>query len=202
MAPLVVIISGPPCTGKSTLAVPLAAELGLPLISRDGLKEALFNRLGWRDRSWSRQVGAASYDLLFHVLERLLQAGCSVCVESNFSPRLDDGTFRRLQQRCGFRTVQVQCMTEGEELCRRFQRRSESGERHPGHVDHLNYEEMRPVLETGRYDPLDLEGDVLWVDTTDLTSVDPEAIAAQIRALGGATGASSSASVNATSYCP
>lgn len=32
MSPLHVVVSGPPASGKSTLAAPLAAELGLPVV--------------------------------------------------------------------------------------------------------------------------------------------------------------------------
>lgn len=32
MSPLYVVVSGPPASGKSTLAAPLAAELGLPVV--------------------------------------------------------------------------------------------------------------------------------------------------------------------------
>ena len=43
--PLVLIISGPPCTGKTTLARRLATDLGLPLMCKDTIKEVLFERL-------------------------------------------------------------------------------------------------------------------------------------------------------------
>ena len=33
--PLVLIVSGPPCTGKTMLARKLAASLGLPLMTKD-----------------------------------------------------------------------------------------------------------------------------------------------------------------------
>ena len=40
-APLFVVVSGPPGSGKSAVAEPLARELGLPLIAKDTIKEAL-----------------------------------------------------------------------------------------------------------------------------------------------------------------
>jgi adenylate kinase family enzyme len=39
----VVLVSGAPGSGKTTIAVPLAAELGLPLLSKDIIKEQLFD---------------------------------------------------------------------------------------------------------------------------------------------------------------
>jgi predicted ATPase len=41
-----VLVTGPPGSGKTTLAVPLARRLELPLIAKDTIKEALFDALG------------------------------------------------------------------------------------------------------------------------------------------------------------
>ena len=49
--PLIIIL-GPPATGKTTLGRRLAADLRLPFLGRDDFKERLFDRLGCRDREW------------------------------------------------------------------------------------------------------------------------------------------------------
>ncbi len=49
---------------------------------------------------------------------------------------------------------------------------SESGERHPGHVDYLNYEEFKTTLNEGGYDILDIGGKVFEIDTTDFDKID------------------------------
>jgi predicted kinase len=61
---LLVIVSGAPGSGKTTLARRLGAALRLPLLLKDDLKEALYESLGADDREQSRQLGRASYDLL------------------------------------------------------------------------------------------------------------------------------------------
>ena len=45
-----IIVTGAPGTGKTTLALDLSRRLGLPVLSRDDLKERLFDRIGWKDR--------------------------------------------------------------------------------------------------------------------------------------------------------
>ena len=54
----------------------------------------------------------------------------------------------------------------------RFKQRSASTERYPGHRDHLNYDELRPIVSAGRTAPLSIGGAVLEVDTTNFDTVD------------------------------
>ncbi len=46
MTPLYVLVGGWPGSGKSTLSAALATELGLALLSKDAIKEALMDALG------------------------------------------------------------------------------------------------------------------------------------------------------------
>jgi predicted kinase len=41
-----VLVTGPPAAGKTTVARPLARCLALPLIGKDTIKEALFDAMG------------------------------------------------------------------------------------------------------------------------------------------------------------
>lgn len=69
-----VVVSGASGTGKTTLALPLAAELGLPLIAKDTIKEAMADVLGLGDIAWSRQLGAAAFEALFALAAEALSA--------------------------------------------------------------------------------------------------------------------------------
>ncbi len=108
--------------------------MGLPLITKDGIKEALLDRLGWDDPEMARRYGLASYDVLFHIAERIVQAGCSLIAESNFRREYDRDGFTALQERYRFRAIQVQCTADGAVLWQRFLKRDASGDRHPGHA--------------------------------------------------------------------
>ena len=180
--PLLVVIAGPPCTGKTTLGRRLAADLGVPFIAKDDIKERLFETLGWSDRTWSRKLGVASIAVLYDTLERILAAGCSCVAESVFRPEYDDERLRELCMRYGARPFQIQCVADGEALWRRWRERVESGARHPGHVELTMYEEVRPQLLRGRLDPLRLNGPLIEVDTTDFAAVDYDTLITAIRA--------------------
>lgn len=169
---LVIIVTGLPGTGKTTLARRLAADLELPFIHKDGIKETLFERLGWSDREWSRRLGSASYDLLYYFLDVELAAGRSAVVESNFSAQQDTPRFLALKDRHEFAPIQILCYASTEVVLERFRARAASPERHPGHVEAENMAEFEAALLRGRIEPLPIGGTVIEVDTTDFARVD------------------------------
>ncbi len=175
--PLVVIVTGPPGAGKTVLGRRLSEELSLPFIGKDDIKEILFETLGWKDRQWSIRLGAASFEILFHVLERQLAAGKSAVVETAFIPQYHTARFLGLQEAYGFEPVQILCTVDDQLLFQRFTRRIEAGERHPGHADHLTpYDQFAELLRERNYDALDIGGSLLEVDTTDFDAVDVEGL--------------------------
>ena len=62
-----VIVSGPPASGKSSLAPALATALDLPLLAKDVVKDALVDVLGAPDLSRSRELGRAAVHALLAV---------------------------------------------------------------------------------------------------------------------------------------
>jgi predicted kinase len=169
---LVIIISGPPCAGKTTVGKQLAEAFNLPFINKDEIKELLFERLGWSDRSWSKLLSLASYDLLFYFTESQLRVGNSLIVESNFNPTIDTRKFLDLKEKYGFVAFEIQCQTDGEVLLERFKQRADSGERHPGHVDQVTLSELGESLRKGRQPSLEIGGEVFTIDTTDFSTID------------------------------
>jgi predicted kinase len=186
MSNALVIVTGPPASGKTTLGRALAERLRMPFLYKDGIKETLFDTLGWSDREWSRKLGAATYALLFHLVEMELAAGRSLVVESNFDADRDGPRFLELRDRYGFRSVQVYCVADGAVLLERFRSRAETSARHPGHVEVANIAEFEQALLRGRLDPLPLDGLIIAVDTTSFAQVDVEAITRKVLAAIGA----------------
>ncbi len=162
-------MTGPPGAGKSTLARAVADELGLPLVAKDDVKEALFDTLGAHDVEESRRLGAAAWTLLFRTAGEILRAGGSLVVEGNFS---DAGEFARLPPA---RVVQLHLTAPEDVLMERYLQR----ERHPGHQTVAYAPEIRRRIRAGDWGPLDLPGTLLRVDTA-LTRPDVGALASRI----------------------
>jgi len=168
---ILLLVSGLPCTGKTYVAEQMSAHYKLPLFGKDLLKEALFDALGWKDREWSKKLGVASYSLLYKIIESELSAGQSCIIESNFNPSIDTQIFLELQKKYRFSTIIIQCEADGEVLYNRFKDRSESGNRHEGHRDHLNYDEFRESLLKGSLDVLDINAEVIKIETSDFSKL-------------------------------
>ena len=177
--PFLLIVSGLPCAGKTSIAERLAAELNLPLMTKDGIKEQLFNSLGWKDREWSRQLSRASVELLLYFTETQLSAGISFIIECNFQPDLAAPRLRAMQVKYAVVLFQIFCRADTETLYRRFEART--GTRHPGHADEQYLAEFHDLLDRTQQKALDLAGPVMVVDTTDFQKVDFSGLVEAVR---------------------
>ena len=64
----VVLVTGIPGAGTTTVSRALSKALMLPLLSKDAIKESLFDELGVKDREWSLQLGAAANRAVWSLL--------------------------------------------------------------------------------------------------------------------------------------
>ena len=183
--PLVLIVCGAPGTGKTTLARKLAPALDLPLLARDDLKESLFETLGWSTVEWSQRLGRATYELVYLLIERLLEARCSLLVETPFDPDWANPRFQALRARHPFQPAQVILSCRADLLRQRYARRVDNGERHPGHVDRLRMGQFDTAALARRNRPLDLEGPVFHIDTSDFAALDFDRLVTELNTLRG-----------------
>ena len=158
---VLVVVTGPPAGGKSSTSRAVACELRVPLLSKDEFKERLYEVFG-DDEALEEQIESAALAILFSVASSQLRVGVSVVVESNFDVRSDTKPLRELAEESGARVVQVHLGGSTDEIVEAFARRAAEGRRHRGHGDAPeDAEQVRAELESGRWEPLDLPGELI-----------------------------------------
>jgi predicted kinase len=180
-SPFLILISGLPCTGKTTLAERISDCLSFTLITKDAIKEILFDHLGYGGRDWSKCLSLATYDLMFHTAAASLKAGGSVVVEANFSPDIIRRGLEVIRQQSDFCLCDIHCRTDGEILLERFKKRACGGTRNPGHLDTIVLSELEAMVTGGDEGRLDLDCETIQVDTTQLERLDMDAILTMIK---------------------
>lgn len=128
-----VIVTGAPATGKTTIARALMRRLGYPLISKDDVKESLADALGAGDRERSRELGAAAYAVMQRLATRMLDERVHVILEANFWRERSEPWLRALAQ--GREASVIVCSVAPDVRRERFRSRGDAGKRHAVHLD-------------------------------------------------------------------
>lgn len=76
--PRLIVFSGPPGVGKSSLSYKLAGELGIALLTKDLVERTLIAS------NLARETGRLAYDLLVEIAEFNLQQGASIILDAVF----------------------------------------------------------------------------------------------------------------------
>jgi len=163
----VVVISGIPGSGKTTLARALSAATAMPMISKDTIKEAMLDGLGTGDRAWATKLSRTAHLVMFDVVREFPG---DVIVEAHFHRGVAEDDLRGL----GRPLVQVYCECPVELAWQRYCERRDDPERHPGHLPEHQDETATACWRTVEPRPLDLEAPLLVIDTSrtvDITEV-------------------------------
>lgn len=191
-----ILVSGVPASGKTTMAAFLSSRLNLPMISKDHIKELLYDTVGFEGRAQKVKLGEAAMTILCDFAQSCLMHGQSVILENNFE-RASRGELRAMLARCGCPVLTVHMTGDWAAIYARFKARNESEARHLGHVVNDRYPPLAGGQTRGDTMPMEVfvegmrargmdeppvDGSVIAVDTTDLARVDPEDTLRRVRA--------------------
>ena len=76
-----ILVAGMPATGKTTFASYLSAHLHVPMVSKDFVKERLYDAVGFRSRAEKVKLGAAAMQIMYDFADSCLSAGTPVILE-------------------------------------------------------------------------------------------------------------------------
>jgi predicted kinase len=154
-----IVVSGAPGTGKSTVARELGVALRLCVLSLDPVKEALADVLGLGDEDWSNRVGDAAAEVVFRLA-------------ADFPDAVAEGWWRSARRDRAVAefsgAIEVFCHCDPELAAARSMARREGG-RHPIHRDMINPAGVGSAAHiawlAATVTPLRLGGPLIEVDT-------------------------------------
>src|SRR5580693_7710297 len=140
--PVLVVVSGPAGSGKTTLAHEIARAIGCPAICRDEIKEGMVHNTPEFVAARGDELTMRTLPVFFGVLDLLIRAGVTTVAEAAFQDRVWRPRLEPFQGLARIRIVH--CATDPEVAVRRIlRRRTEDGTRRahadPGPADAAGY---------------------------------------------------------------
>ena len=86
-----ILVTGIPAAGKSTMAEVLSERLKLPVISKDTIKELLFDNVGFQSRTEKVNLGIASAEIMYYIASQLMKTEQAFILENNFEYLSEQG---------------------------------------------------------------------------------------------------------------
>ena len=179
--PTLVVVSGPPGSGKTTLAHALARTVGCPAICRDEIKEGMVHARTGFVPGPGDELTRRALPTFFAVLELLLRAGVTTVAEAAFQDRVWRPALQRLDGLARLRIVH--CRVDARVAWQRISRRQADPVRR-AHADTELVDEAAYAARHHGFERVSIAAPAIEVDTTDGYAPDLAAIAAFVTAPG------------------
>lgn len=142
-----ILVSGIPASGKTVLAEYLSASLHIPVVSKDKIKEILFDTIGFRSRTEKVALGTGAMETMYYFAGQMMRIGQPFLLENNFENVSRPG-IQSLLEKYGYQAVTVRLTGDYNVLFNRMIERNNSPDRHKGHIVNDYYQKPEIKLET------------------------------------------------------
>lgn len=181
------------------MAEAISERLKLPVISKDTIKELLFDHVGFQSRAEKVKLGIASMEIMYYAAGQLMKAGQPFILENNFEYSSEQG-IRSLLEKYQYPALTITLTGDYKVIYQRFLKRENSPDRHRGHVvndcypekkennpnplkaDPVSYENFVCGIEQRGFDAFCVDGRQIKVDTTDFSTINMEELFSKIEA--------------------
>lgn len=189
-----ILVTGIPASGKSTMARFLAEACGLPVISKDRIKECMYDTIGFRSREEKVKLGIASMQIMYDLAEELMKSARPFILENNFENVSKEGLLTILEK-YEYEAITVTLTGDYKIIYQRFLERNRDPGRHPGHVVNdcypgskeinspvqISYERFVEGITQRGMDSFTANGPQVILDTTDFGRLDREDLVRRIQ---------------------
>ncbi|BCJ35457.1 hypothetical protein Athai_29600 [Actinocatenispora thailandica] len=163
--PTLVVVSGHPGSGKTTLAHRLAARLGCPAICRDEIKEGMVLGLPDYTAAEGDAYTRRTFEVFFATLDLLSRNGVSLVAEAAFQDRLWRPNLAPLAGQARLRIVR--CAVDGVVAGERIRRRAATDATRRAHTVPGALQRLSGPDPFDWFVPVSMPVPTLDVDTTD-----------------------------------
>ena len=188
-----ILVTGIPAAGKSTKAAFLAEHFGLPVISKDKIKEFMYDDIGFCSREEKVKLGIASMNIMYYMAAELMKSNQPFILENNFE-KISREPLIQILEKYSYKAITVTLTGNYSKIYERFTERNSSPDRHRGHVVNDCYPEKTPnkdinpisyenfvsgIIDRGM-DSFEANGPDIVVDTTDFNDLHIETLIEEI----------------------
>lgn len=189
-----ILITGMPASGKTTFARHLSAQLQLPMISKDCLKELMYDTIGFKSKTDKVTLSIAASEILYYFAESLMAAGASFILENNFE-NVQKPVLSKLIETHNYKTLTIRFVGDVRVIYKRYLNRNTSAERHGGHKTNYawpqqdsailnappSFEEFVSGVNSRGIGVFSVGGEEIQVDATDFSKLSYTTLVEQVK---------------------